>query len=44
MTIQLLVNIDVNDLEGAIQFYASALGLRLGRRLFGNVAEMIGAS
>lgn len=44
MTIPLLVNIDVNDLDGAIQFYASAFGLRPGRRLFGNVAEMIGAS
>ena len=41
----LLVNIDVDDLERAIAFYANALGLRLERRLFkGMVAEMIGAS
>ncbi|HKU87936.1 MAG TPA: VOC family protein [Casimicrobiaceae bacterium] len=41
----LLVNIDVDDLERAIAFYANALGLRLERRLFkGMVAEMGGAS
>jgi catechol 2,3-dioxygenase-like lactoylglutathione lyase family enzyme len=31
---QMLVNVDVDDLEKAIEFYAKALGLRLGRRLF----------
>jgi predicted enzyme related to lactoylglutathione lyase len=42
---QLLVNIDVDDLDRAIDFYTTALGLRLGRRLFeGSVAEMSGAS
>jgi predicted enzyme related to lactoylglutathione lyase len=42
---KLLANIDVDDLEKAIDFYRNALGLRLGRRLFGNlVAEMLGAS
>ena len=42
---ELLVNIDVDDLDGAIRFYESAVGLRLGRRLFeGTVAEMLGAS
>jgi predicted enzyme related to lactoylglutathione lyase len=42
---QLLVNIDVDDLERAIEFYTSALGLRLERRLFdGSVAQMSGAS
>ena len=42
---QVLVNIDVDDLERAIEFYGDALGLRLGRRLFGgSVAEMLGAS
>ena len=42
---QLLVNIDVDDLEKAIDFYSAGLGLRLGRRLFdGSVAEMSGAS
>ena len=40
----LLVNVDVGDLEKAIDFYRRALGLRLGRRLFGGaVAEMLGA-
>jgi len=42
---QMLVNVDVDDLEKAIEFYAKALGLRLGRRLFeGSVAEMLGAT
>ena len=44
MTIELLANIDVDDLEKAIEFYVNALGLRLGRRLDGNVAEMLGAT
>lgn len=43
--IALVVNIDVPDLEAAIDFYSRALGLRLGRRLFeGTAAEMLGAS
>lgn len=42
---QILVNIDVDDLERGIAFYADAVGLRLARRLFdGSVAEMLGAS
>jgi predicted enzyme related to lactoylglutathione lyase len=42
---QLVVNIDVDDLEKAIQFYTAGLGLRLSRRLFdGTVAEMVGAT
>ena len=41
----MIVNIDVDDLEKAIAFYSSALGLSLRRRLFDNsVAEMSGAS
>jgi len=41
----LLANIDVDDLEKAIEFYRRALGLRLGRRLFDNTAaELLGAS
>ena len=40
-----LVNVDVDDLERAIAFYSSALGLRLERRLFNGMgAEMGGAS
>jgi predicted enzyme related to lactoylglutathione lyase len=43
--VEIAVNIDVPDLEAAIEFYRFALGLRLGRRLFeGSVAEMLGAS
>ena len=42
---RVLVNIDVDDLERAIEFYRAAFGLHLGRRLFdGSVAEMRGAS
>jgi predicted enzyme related to lactoylglutathione lyase len=42
---QILVNIDVDDLERAIEFYTRALGLRVERRLFeGSVAEMSGVS
>ena len=42
---QLVVNIDVDDLEKAIAFYSTGLGLRLTRRLFDDsVAEMSGAS
>lgn len=42
---QLVINIDVDDLEKAIQFYTAALGLRLARRLFdGSVAELTGAT
>lgn len=42
---QIVVNIDVDDLEKAVRFYTTALGLRLGRRLFdGSVAEMLGAT
>jgi predicted enzyme related to lactoylglutathione lyase len=44
-TLQILVNVDVDDLEKAIEFYTTALGLRLSRRLFeGSVAEMVGAT
>ena len=40
-----LINIDVPDLEAAIEFYQRATELRLGRRLFqGAVAELTGAS
>ena len=40
---KLLVNIDVDDLEGAIAFYTRALPLRLGRRLGPDIAELAGA-
>jgi predicted enzyme related to lactoylglutathione lyase len=45
VTVELIVNIDVQDLESAIQFYEQALGLRLQRRLFDDtVAELSGAA
>ena len=40
---RVLVNIDVANLEAAIRFYTSALGLRLGRRLDHDTAELLGA-
>ena len=43
MTLELLANIDVDDLEKAIEFYGRALGLQLGRRLGEGIAEMLGA-
>lgn len=45
LAVDALINIDVPDLDRAVRFYEAAVGLRLGRKLFGGtVAEMIGAS
>ena len=44
MTIALLVNIDVDDLEKGIAFYCAALGVSVGRRLGGDYVELVGAS
>jgi predicted enzyme related to lactoylglutathione lyase len=42
---QLLINIDVDDLDRAVEFYRSGLGLHPRRRLFGgSVVEMSGAA
>jgi catechol 2,3-dioxygenase-like lactoylglutathione lyase family enzyme len=40
---RLIVNVDVDDLEKAVAFYASALGLRVGRRLHDGYVELVGA-
>jgi predicted enzyme related to lactoylglutathione lyase len=40
----LLVNIDVDDLEKGLRFYADGLGLKPGRRLGADAREMLGAS
>ncbi len=40
---RLIVNIDVDDLEKAVRFYTSALGLRVGRRFGGGGIELVGA-
>lgn len=41
---ELLANIDVDDLEKAIEFYVNALGLKPGRRFNDGMAELVGAS
>ena len=41
---ELLINIDVDDLERALEFYTEGLGLQLRRRLGSDVAELAGAS
>jgi catechol 2,3-dioxygenase-like lactoylglutathione lyase family enzyme len=44
MTVDILVNIDVGDLEKAVAFYCEALGLRVGRRFGNEVVELLGAA
>jgi predicted enzyme related to lactoylglutathione lyase len=39
-----LLNIDVPDLEAALQFYVAAFELRVGRRLGPDVVELLGSS
>jgi catechol 2,3-dioxygenase-like lactoylglutathione lyase family enzyme len=39
----LLVNLDVDDLDKAVDFYGSALGLRIGRRFGAFGVEMLGS-
>jgi predicted enzyme related to lactoylglutathione lyase len=41
--VDFLVNIDVDDLEKAIRFYAAAFDLRVGRRFGAHGVEMVGA-
>ena len=40
--IELLVNIDVPDLERAVHFYTTALGLHVGRRFGASGVELLG--
>jgi len=42
--IELRACIDVDDLDKAIAFYTQALGLKLGRRLGSDWAELLGAT
>jgi lactoylglutathione lyase len=44
MTIELLVNIDVDDLDRAIAFYGDAFGFRVGRRFGRFGVELLGGS
>jgi lactoylglutathione lyase len=40
----MLLNIDVPDMAAAVQFYASALGLTVGRRFDADFVELLGSS
>ena len=42
--IGLLVNVDVEDLERAVEFYRDAFDLRVSRRFGSDAVEMLGAS
>lgn len=39
----LLLNLDVPDIEAGVEFYTSALGLRVGRRFDDEFVELLGA-
>jgi predicted enzyme related to lactoylglutathione lyase len=41
---QILINVDVDDLNKAVHFYAAAFGLKVGRRFGGDGVEMLGSS
>jgi uncharacterized glyoxalase superfamily protein PhnB len=43
VALRLLVNIDVDDLKKAVEFYCEALGLTVGRRFSGDAVELLGA-
>ena len=43
MTLELLINLDVPDLEAATRFYVEAFGFRVGRRLGAAGTELLGA-
>jgi predicted enzyme related to lactoylglutathione lyase len=42
--LRFLVNLDVDDLEKAVGFYASAFGLTVGRRFGPHAVEMLGGT
>jgi uncharacterized glyoxalase superfamily protein PhnB len=44
MTVSILVNIDVDNLDKAIQFYCEGLGLTIGRRFGSDAVEILGAT
>src|SRR5687768_382358 len=44
MSMQLLVNIDVDDLHKATEFYTKAFGLTVGRRFGPDSVELLGAT
>ena len=44
MTLQMLVNIDVDDVAKGTEFYTKALGLTIGRRFGHDAIELLGGS
>jgi predicted enzyme related to lactoylglutathione lyase len=42
--VDILVNIDVDDLSRALDFYTAAFGLAVGRRMGDDFVELLGAS
>lgn len=42
--LSLLINIDVDDLDKAVEFYRKACGFEVGRRLGADAIELLGAS
>src|SRR5689334_14948310 len=40
---KLLINLDVDDIEGAVRFYTQAFELRVGRRFDTEFVELLGA-
>jgi predicted enzyme related to lactoylglutathione lyase len=44
MTVGVLINIDVDDLERGVAFYASAFGLKVGRRFGPFAVELTGGT
>lgn len=44
MTLSLLINIDVDDLTKAVEFYCAALPLQVGRRFGQSAVELLGAT
>jgi lactoylglutathione lyase len=44
MSVELLINVDVDDLERGVRFYCDGLGLRVGRRFGIAAVELLGGS
>jgi len=41
--IELLINLDVDDMDRAVEFYTRGLGLQVGRRFDSGFVELVGA-
>jgi predicted enzyme related to lactoylglutathione lyase len=44
MTVRMLVNIDVDDVGKAAEFYTKALGLQIGRKFGSDAIELVGGN